>query len=607
MLNKTDRIAVLKRQIAALPAGSISRKTINGKVYFYHQWQENGKTQGYSVSEKKATEIKAQIETRRALQKELRVLEKELNVTSITSNNNDSFKTVVVFDENLADTVESVKKWRKRTCYHSLIKYLDAPVADRVCLVYGLRRTGKTTMLRQAIADMSKEKFAKCAYIKARTSDTMADINHDLKTLSSLGYKYIFIDEVTLMQDFVDSAALFSDVFAAQGMKIVLSGTDSLGFWFAANEELYDRATMIHTTWISFKEHSYLLGINDIDEYIRYGGTLRVGETNFGDATPDDASFRDDESSRRYIDTAIARNIQHSLSCYKEGGHFKGLYELYEKGELTGAINRIIEDMNHDFLLSVLNRDFISHDYGEAASNLRRAKDPADRTDILDRIDKNDITSHLMHILEIRNKNAINTIITETHVSEIKAYLKVLDLIESSQILSIFGGPPTEYTIFTQPGMRFCQAQALVYSLMQNSDFLNSASEYEKTLVTNKILNSVRGRMMEDMVLLETAKSLGKRYRVFKLTFLVGEFDMVIYDTENNTCEIYEIKHSKERVPQQYRHINDPDKLIETERKYGRITKRAVLYRGDDHTEENGVEYINVESYLNCLPGDSRR
>lgn len=601
MMNKTNRISKLKKMIAELPAGSISRKTINGKVYFYHQWQENGKTQGYSVSEEEAAEIKIQIERRRALQKELRALEKKSNVVPAAPQNDYSFRTVVVFGENLATTVESVKKWRKRTCYDTLIKYLDAPVADRVCLVYGLRRTGKTTMLRQAIADMSKEKFAKCAYIKARTSDTMADINHDLKTLSSLGYKYIFIDEVTLMQDFVDSAALFSDVFAAQGMKIVLSGTDSLGFWFAANEELYDRATMIHTTWISFKEHSYLLGINDIDEYIRYGGTLRVGETNFGDVIDDDASFRDDESSRRYIDTAIARNIQHSLSCYKDGGHFKGLYELYRSGELTGAINRIIEDMNHDFLLSVLDRDFESHDYGEAASNLRRAADLSLRTDILDRINRNDITSHLMQILEIRNKNASNSTLTEAHVSEIKAYLKVLDLIEASQVLSIFGGVPTEYTIFTQPGMRFCQAQALVYSLMQNSEFLSAASEYEKTLVTNKILDSVRGRMMEDIILLETAKSLGKRYRVFKLTFLAGEFDMVIYDTENNSCEIYEIKHSKERVPQQYRHINDPEKLTETERKYGKITKRAVIYRGDNYTEENGVEYINVEGYLQKL------
>ena len=73
----------------------------------------------------------------------------------------------------------------------------------------------------------------------------------------------------------------------------------------------------------------------------------------------DDASFRDDESTRRYIDTAICRNIQHSLACYERGNHFRHLYSLYEAGELTGAINRIIEDMNHRFVLSVLTKDFV--------------------------------------------------------------------------------------------------------------------------------------------------------------------------------------------------------------------------------------------------------
>ena len=36
-------------------------------------------------------------------------------------------------------------------------------------------------------------------------------------------------------------------------MKIVLSGTDSLGFWLAMDEELYDRAKSIHTTFIPYR------------------------------------------------------------------------------------------------------------------------------------------------------------------------------------------------------------------------------------------------------------------------------------------------------------------------------------------------------------------
>lgn len=47
-------------------------------------------------------------------------------------------------------------------------------------------------------------------------------------------------------------------------MKIVLSGTDSLGFWFTLHQELYDRAKAIHTTFIPYREHSRLLGIDSM-------------------------------------------------------------------------------------------------------------------------------------------------------------------------------------------------------------------------------------------------------------------------------------------------------------------------------------------------------
>ena len=68
----------------------------------------------------------------------------------------------------------------------------------------------RLTMLRQAIARMSKEDLSRTAYIKARRSDTMAMMNRDLKKLFDAGFRYVFIDEVTLMRDFIDSAALFS-------------------------------------------------------------------------------------------------------------------------------------------------------------------------------------------------------------------------------------------------------------------------------------------------------------------------------------------------------------------------------------------------------------
>jgi len=97
-------------------------------------------------------------------------------------------------------------------------------------------------MLQQAVLDMPPKDVERTAYIKATVLYTMAALNQDMKCLWSAGFKYVLLDEITLIPEFIDSAALFSDIYAAQGMRIVLSGTDSLGFWFALHQELYDRA-----------------------------------------------------------------------------------------------------------------------------------------------------------------------------------------------------------------------------------------------------------------------------------------------------------------------------------------------------------------------------
>ena len=503
--------------------------------------------------------------------------------------------------EKLYAQIRQIAEYKRRDCYHLLDKFLKAKLPGRICLLYGLRRTGKTTLLFQAINELTEEDRSHAVYIKARTTDTIADLDADLNLLWQNGIKYIFLDEITLLSDFIDSASMFSDVYAMMGLKIVLSGTDCLGFWFTLTQELYDRAFTIHTTFIPFREYSRILGIHDIDEYIRYGGTLLPGELAFNDpdALAFDASFRDDETTRRYIDTAICANIQHSLLCCRRGNYFRHLRQLYEADELTNAINRIIESMNHQFLLSTLKRDFKSHDLGSAAELLRKQRDITKRTRILDQIDRDVITEKLMKLLQIRNQEDTQVGITDAHIIEIKEYLKALDLVVDCPRRNMVA-EPEEYVLFTQPGMRYCQAQALVHVLINAKDF-QCFSHRERDLACERILEDVRGRMMEDMVLLETVRTLPKNKNAFKLILSRNEFDMVIYNSDENSCEAYEIKHSTEIVPNQYHILEDEEQCRLAEHEYGKITKKRVIYRGKSCFLENGIEYLNVEEYLKSL------
>lgn len=602
MDNSVTLYEKLKQELDTLPLGYISQKTINGKVQHYLQWRENGKLKSKYIRKDDLETVKEQI----ARRKEIEPIISRLKLTLPRKEDGSmNYETNIMTCESISDRLAVAAKLKRRDCFAQLLKSLYSKDMTRVTAVYGLRRTGKTTMLYQAMAEMPKEMQAKTVYIKLKPENDMAQLNRDLYRLKDAGYQYIFIDEVTLAKDFIDGASLFSDVFTAMGMHFVLSGTDSLGLWFARDNELYDRVRMIHTTVIPYREYNRLLGIDSIDEYIRYGGTLRAGEIDFDDdeLNVEDASFRDDESTRRYVDTAIAKNIQHSLACFEYGKYFGHLQELYSANELTGAINRIVEDMNHSFVVQVLTDPFESHDLGVSARNLRKEKDPQKRTDILDRVDREQIVAGLKRILEIRNKEEQSVGITESHVAQIKMYLKALDLISFYEIEPATSGIDREKrVIFTQPGMRYCQAQALVHELMKDSTF-GELSQSEKRYVSDRILEEVRGRMLEDIVLFETSRALPKKqYEVFKLRFASGEYDMVIWDSEQNRCALYEIKHSAVYAEPQARHLRDEEKLNIAEYKFGNIVGRYVLYSGETLNTEDGIAYRNVEQFLKQLP-----
>ena len=515
-------------------------------------------------------------------------------VTAAVPSQTTEFHTNVVTGAGLQALANSVAKYGKRDCFSTLQKFVNGSYDGKICILYGLRRTGKTTLLFQMLSELPIEKTA---YIKVQTTDDMSRLTKDLKVLFELGYRYVFIDEITLLSDFIDTAAVLSDVFSMMGMKIVVSGTDSLGFAMANRDELYDRSVTIHTSFIPFREYARLLNIHSVDSYIEYGGTLKMENMSFDDpdAAFDEVAFRDDESTRKYIDTAISRNIQHTLKNDHYGEYFNQLRELYEKGELTNVINRIVQHMNHRFVLRVVEDEFKSHDFGSAKELLLHDL-PAERATVLYDVNEKQILERLKAIIEVKEKSETTVPITQEHIDKVKKYLLMLDLIVNCPE-RYESGKQAEHIVFSQPGMRYAIAKALVYSLMQDAYFA-SISEADKAYITGKILDDVKGRMLEDIVLLEVRKTAPSTMEAFKFKFDAGgEFDMVIYDKTNQNCRIYEIKHSTEANEKQTLHLRDAEKCQIVEKRFGPISGKFVLYRGKDTFAED-VQYLNVENFL---------
>lgn len=574
------RIAEIEREIAVLPAGGVSKKNVHGNIYYYHRITQNGKRMEKYVKADEVDELISNIEKRKKLEKELKKLKQYM-----PKEKNLDFKTKVIVGNRLKSLVSITRNYKKRECIQMLRDYIFKDIADKVFILYGLRRTGKTTLIRQIILELPESDFDKAAFIQVTSRDSLSDIDEDLRLLEKNGYKYVFLDEVTLMEDFIEGSALFSDIYASSGMKIVLSGTDSLGFAFSKEEQLYDRCIMLHTTFIPYREFENVLGIYGIDEYIRYGGTMNLGGINYNASTP----FSNIKDTEEYINTSIAKNIQHSLKMYQYGGHFRQLLDLYEKGELTNVINRVVEDMNHRFTKSVVERI--------TANNLLR--DRVDPINIRKHMELDKVTSGIKEMLDILNKEEQSIDINDSHMTQIKEYLSILDLIKEIDLEYLPKvNQKRKIVVVTQPGLRYAQAEAIVENLLLDEKF-QELDVKKRTYILERLLSEIRGRMMEDIVLLET-KLAKKDKHVFKLQFPIGEYDMVVQDPKTLSCEIYEIKYSKERTREQYRHINDEEKCAMTTHRYGTITARYVIYRGEN-TEMDTIQYLNVEDYLKSL------
>ena len=588
-----SQIAELEREIAILPEGSITKKKIRDKEYYYHRITINGKRKENYVAFEEVPKLKAQIDKRKALEKELKELKLLIVPEEEPERENEehlTFNTTVRVGKQLKAQIALTKKYKKRECIRELREYIFGNQQDKVFIVYGLRRTGKTTMIRQILTELPETEFKKAAFVQVKSNNSLADVDADLRLLEEKGFKYVFIDEVTLIEDFIEGAAIFADIYASSGMKIVLSGTDSLGFAFSKEEQLYDRCIMLHTTFIPYREFEEVLGIKGIDEYIRYGGTMSLGGINYNE----DTTFSNSKTAQEYIDTAIAKNIQHSLNMYQYGGHFRQLLDLYERGELTNVINRVVENINHSFTRSVVEKTFKSHDISVTASNMLR--DRENPINIKEHMDLDAVTSGIMQMLDILNKEEQSIDIEDTHMVQIKEYLALLDLIMEIDLESLPEvNQKSKVTVITQPGMRYAQANAIVENILLDAKF-QELSIQERQRILERLLNEIRGRMMEDIVLLET-KIANPEKKVFKLQFTVGEFDMVVFDPKTLTCQIYEVKYSKEQVPEQYRHITNEEKCAMTSHRYGDITGRYVIYRGDN-AKVDGVQYMNVEEYL---------
>lgn len=470
-----------------------------------------------------------------------------------------------VLEERLSASASG--RMQKRDCFGDVMRYLGSNDNPRILCLYGLRRTGKTVMMEQAMREIGD--FSRTLYVIGERRDDFFDLNDVLRSHPEC--RYIFIDEATFIEGFVSASSRLANVYSSGGYRVVVAGTDSLGFSLAGRDELYDRITMLHTSYIPFAEYSRLLG-KGIEDYITYGGTLTDGNV----------FYNRDEKDGNYTNAAIVSNITHSLKEWDLGREYNRLESMVRHHDLASAISRILENSSAGFVADTVNREFRSHDYGSLRNLLAREGDIR-----LDDIDS--LHDRIRIFLGIKEYNYDHA--EQEAMDQLAGYLRELDVLWRM---------PDGREIFVQPGLRYGQCE-MVLDAMRTSDELREYSRPVMNAILRKLDEDVRGRILEDIVSLQTARTFsGRNYDIetVRNNATGQEADLVVSDFRNMRCAAFEVKHSSSAVSEQWKHLSSEDFCRYIESHTGvPVMAKAVIYTGRSRKTKDGA-YINVEEYL---------
>ena len=119
---------------------------------------------------------------------------------------------------------------------------------------------------------MTPEDAARTAYIKATTMDTMAALNRDMEQLRTLGFRYILLDEVQLLEDFEE---VLNSLLHIKNADIYVTGSNSKFLSKDVITEFRGRGDEVHIYPLTFTEFMQVYE-GDVyhgwAEYVIYGG-----------------------------------------------------------------------------------------------------------------------------------------------------------------------------------------------------------------------------------------------------------------------------------------------------------------------------------------------
>ena len=470
-------------------------------------------------------------------------------------------------DDLQAYTAGWTQGFHKRYAVEEILDRLHNYVAGKVCVVKGLRRTGKTTAIMQAIEELATSgvPYLKIGYVLV--VETNADIDALISLVQKSDWDYVFIDEITHLSGLLNKLKWFSDVLAVP-KKIVLAGTDSYVWPLAVTDVLYGRTLPVDLTYMSLREYAEVFphrikgftSAETVNHFCRYGGVV------------DEREYVGMDNAFVSLQTALVENIANTITRNNDHSSVKdkvGLLYTVTKEQLTEAVICAVLQAAQTQNNEVFRTSGVK--IPELAARLLEKQDMYKAQGI-----KADVVNRLMTALielnvisKISNvARAVNGITPDT--------TSVLTCHISSLYNTLMG---ESELILNEPVVGAALENLILSQCVQFAAFTNT--QYQRVFGTKDIM--VGYSRYND------AKATESQNRT-------PEIDIVVRHRESNKLvaqTAVEIKSSSEPLTSHARNFFLPS----TEVALGKIDKYVVVYMGETQ-QHRDVYYVNSYDFL---------
>jgi predicted AAA+ superfamily ATPase len=459
---------------------------------------------------------------------------------------------------------QATHEYKKRDCYVDIVSYLESTTLNKVCALYGMRDTGKSVLLRQAVAQYGG------VYIELTQSSRLQDLFEEMDELLKAGVTLFAIDEITDAIDFQECVKYLADYYSNGVIKILCADTNSLLLHEVADAQLYHRVCLVNTTFMSFHEFHRLTG-KGLDSYLEMGG--KFGDTGSRYSVVDNLYS---SLSRLSVDSSLSKAL------------FRGI--RVDKTMLNAVVVALMERTQ----VAGVVKGFYDYIPAKADSWTARVRF--------------DLCGKLRKSQSEKAYKAMHPCVYEQHYfgrEELKPFVKgFLSILARLQLLTevqVFDGVRLlKSYIITQPAVRGDVVRRVIDSLSVLVNEVVTVERRSKQALAYSLEDTVFLHLQQQSPQATVFKFRGEKVLV---DGKIPEIDVVI--VQGDTLHLVEVKYTESRKMEQCKWLAHPDVLDCITSCFalpkGVKVKRTVVYRGEDAMVSFGgckVDYVSADKLL---------